>query len=160
MTRSGADLALLLLGGFRTLVDKAMAELEVRGHPDFRPSHDFALRAIASGADSASALGRQLSVSKQAAAKTIAVLQDRGYLTSATDPLDARRNKLQVTQRGFAVLQIGEAVFDELREEWVGQIGADEVARLETHLAALVASSSRRFDEIPGWMATDLGEVD
>jgi hypothetical protein len=79
MSRSGADLALLLLGGFRTLVDAAIVELARRGYEDVRPVHDFAMRAIAAGADSASELGRRLSISKQSAAKTIAVLQQRGY---------------------------------------------------------------------------------
>ena len=158
MTRSGADFALLLLGGFRTLVSEAMVQLEEKGHPDFRPVHDFAMRAIASGANSASALGRRLSVSKQAAAKTIAVLQERGYVTSAADPLDARRKKLEVTELGFAVLREGEAIFDGLRAQWEREIGANEVARIETQLAALVASSPRRFDDIPTWMAGETGE--
>ena len=159
MTRSGADLALLLLGGFRTLVAEAMTELDAMGHPDFRPVHDFALRAIDSGADSASALGRRLSVSKQAAAKTIAVLQERGYVSSAADPLDARRKKLEVTELGRTVLREGEAIFDALRSRWEREIGADEVARIEAHLTALVATSPRRFDDIPNWMAGDTGET-
>src|ERR1035441_10142144 len=99
MSRSGADLALLLLGGFRSLVDTATAELARRGYEDvrpvhafamraiaagagnagepracykdLRPVHAFAMRAIAAGAGNASDLGRRLSVSKQAAAKTI-----------------------------------------------------------------------------------------
>ena len=69
MSRSGADLALLLLGGFRSLVDGATAELARRGYEDVRPVHDFAMRAIAAGAGNASELGRRLSVSRQAAAK-------------------------------------------------------------------------------------------
>ena len=86
MSRSGADLALLLLGGFRSLVDAATAELGRRGYEDVRPVHDFAMRAIAVGAGNASELGRRLSVSKQAAAKTIAALQERGYVTRGTTP--------------------------------------------------------------------------
>ena len=89
MPRSGADLALLLLSGFRILVDAATAELAARGYDDFRPSHEFAMRAIIAGADSASDLGRRTAVSKQAAAKTIAVLVQRGYVSSAPDPSDA-----------------------------------------------------------------------
>ena len=61
MSRSGADLALLLLGGFRSLVDGATAELARRGYEDVRPVHDFAMRAIAAGAGNASELGRRLS---------------------------------------------------------------------------------------------------
>jgi DNA-binding MarR family transcriptional regulator len=156
MSRSGADLALLLLGGFRSLVDAATTELALRGYEDVRPVHDFAMRAIASGADNASELGRRLSVSKQAAAKTIAVLQERGYVAREADPLDARRKRLQVTALGFDVLRTGEAIFDELRDQWERQIGPGQLESLETHLAALVGDPPARFDT-PGWITRDLG---
>jgi DNA-binding MarR family transcriptional regulator len=156
MSRSGADLALLLLGGFRTLVDAAIAELARRGYDDVRPVHDFAMRAIAAGADSASELGRRLSISKQSAAKTIAVLQERGYVVRETDPLDARRKRLQVTALGFEVMRVGEAIFDELREQWARQLGAAELEALEAQLATLVGAVPVRFDT-PGWMARDMG---
>ena len=157
MSRSGADLALLLLGCFRTLVDAAIAELAERGHEDVRPVHDFAMRAIAAGADSASELGRRLSITKQSAAKTIAVLQERGYVTRDTDPRDGRRKRLQVTALGFDVMRQGEAVFDELRDQWARQIGAAELDRIEDHLTALVGAQPVRFDT-PGWIARDVGE--
>jgi DNA-binding MarR family transcriptional regulator len=157
MSRSGADLALLLLGGFRTLVDAANLELARRGYEDVRPVHDFAMRAIAAGADSASELGRRLSISKQSAAKTIAVLQQRGYVARDTDPHDARRKRLQVTALGFDVLRQGEAIFDELRVKWAQQIGAAELETFEAQLAALVGALPARFDT-PGWIAQDLGE--
>ena len=155
MSRSGADLALLLLGGFRALVDDAMEQLAQRGYEDVRPVHDFAMRAIAAGADNASELGRSLSVSKQAAAKTVAVLQERGYVAREADPVDARRKRLQVTALGFEVMREGEAIFDELRDKWKQQIGPDELERLESRLAALVGASPIRFDR-PGWVAHDL----
>jgi len=157
MSRSGADLALLLLGGFRALVDSAVVELARRGYEDVRPVHDFAMRAIADGADSASELGRRLSIAKQSAAKTIAVLQERGYVARDTDPKDARRKRLQVTPLGFEVLRTGEAIFDELRDQWARQIGPAELESLEAHLAALVGAQPVRFDT-PGWITRDLGE--
>jgi DNA-binding MarR family transcriptional regulator len=157
MSRSGADLALLLLGGFRVLVDAATEELTRRGYPDVRPAHDFAMRAIAAGADSASELGRRLSIAKQSAAKTIAVLQERGYVTREPDPHDARRKRLQVTPLGFEVMRQGEAIFDDLRAQWEQQIGATELAGLEGQLAKLVGATPIRFDT-PGWIARDLNE--
>ncbi|MEY9854846.1 DNA-binding MarR family transcriptional regulator [Catenulispora sp. GAS73] len=157
MSRSGADLALLLLGGFRTLVDGATEELARRGYPDVRPVHDFAMRGIAAGADDATRLSQRLSVSRQAAAKTIAVLQERGYVTRETDPLDGRRKRLQVTALGFDVLRQGEQIFDELRDSWERQIGPAELERLEELLATLVGVPAIRFDT-PGWLALDLGE--
>ena len=157
MSRSGADLALLLLGGFRVLVDEAILELAKRGYEDVRPVHDFAMRAIAAGADNASELGRRLSVSKQAAAKTVAVLEERGYVTRGADPLDARRKRLQVTALGFEVMREGEAVFDELRNKWKRMIGTKQLERLESDLAALVGASPVRV-ETPGWIAHSLHE--
>jgi len=156
MSRSGADLALLLLGGFRLLVDTATAELERRGFEDFRPVHEFALRAIVAGADSASELGRRTGVSKQAAAKTIAVLVDRGYVDIAPDPRDARRKRLRVTARGMDVMSQGEAILERTRAAWEKQIGRTELATLEAHLAALVGEAAIHV-EAPGWVASDPG---
>ena len=152
MSRSGADLALLLLGGFRSLVDAATAELADRGYVDFRPTHEFAMRAILGGADSASDLGRRTAVSKQAAAKTIAVLVQRGYVATEPDPTDARRTRLQVTPLGLEVLREGEAIFEELRARWAQKLGADELARFEADLATLVGDAAVRVDA-PGWAA-------
>jgi DNA-binding MarR family transcriptional regulator len=152
MSRSGADLALLLLGGFRSLVDTAIIELARRGFKDIRPVHDFAMRAISAGAGNASELARSMSVSKQAAAKTIAVLQERGYVRRDDDPLDGRRKQLHVTPLGRRVLREGEAIFDELRTQWEKQIGSPQLERLETTLKKLVGVLPERFD-VPGWMA-------
>jgi DNA-binding MarR family transcriptional regulator len=156
MARSGADLALLLLGGFRALVDAAIVELARRGHHDVRPAHDFAMRAIGAGAGNAAELGRRLSVSKQAAAKTIAVLEERGYVARRAAPA-GRRARLEVTPLGFEVLRLGEAIFDELRARWAKQIGKAQLVQLEVQLTALVGKAPIRFDT-PGWAAQDLGE--
>jgi DNA-binding MarR family transcriptional regulator len=156
MNRSGPDLALLLLAGFRVLVDEAITGLAELGHDNVRPVHDFALRAIANGAESASELGRSLSITKQSAARTIAVLQERGYVMTGPDPRDARRKRLQVTALGFDVLHKGEAILDARRRRWAEQIGPERLEALEDELAALVGEQPVRFDAA-GWMARDSG---
>lgn len=151
----GSDLTLLLLAGFRSLADAAQTELAARGYEDVRPANAFAIRAIASGAATASELGRRLTVSKQAAAKTIAVLQARGYVARAVDPNDARRKRLEVTDYGFKMLRESEVIFDGLRARWSKQIGADALDEMEAHLAELTGSAPLRFDT-PGWFTRDL----
>lgn len=76
--------------GFRTLADRAGAELAERGYEDVRSVHDFALHSILSGADSASELAQRMSVTRQAAAKTIAALEERDFVTRQADPADRR----------------------------------------------------------------------
>ena len=123
-----------------------------------RPVHDFAMRAIASGANNSSELGRRLSVSKQAAAKTVAVLEERGYVARGADPLDARRKRLEVTALGFEVMRTGEAIFDHLRDKWKRKIGTKQLERLESDLATLVGASPVRIDS-RGWIAHSLDET-
>jgi DNA-binding MarR family transcriptional regulator len=154
-SRTGADLALLLLAGFRTLADQATAQLAQRGYEDVRPVHDFALRAILSGAGSASALGRTMSVSKQAAAKTLSVLEERRYVTREPDSTDRRRMHIRVTDRGLAMLQEGETIFNELREQWEQQVGTPSLSSLEETLSELLGDKSIRLDS-PGWIMRDV----
>jgi DNA-binding MarR family transcriptional regulator len=127
----GADLALLLLGGFEAMVDDVVEGLERRGHPGVRAQHEFALRAIDEGADTASALGRRLGVTKQAAAKTIAALERMGYVERAADARDGRRKPLVVTAHG-------REMFDEVRARWAAQIGARRLDELQALLREVV----------------------
>jgi DNA-binding MarR family transcriptional regulator len=141
MSRRGADLALLLLAGFRTIADQGAEELSKLGFDDVRPVHDFALHSVLAGANSASELGRAMSITKQAAAKTVALLEARGYLARDPDPADKRRVTLRVTERGMLMMREGEAIFDRLRTRWEEQAGADAVAALEVTLQRYVGAN-------------------
>jgi DNA-binding MarR family transcriptional regulator len=154
MSRKGADLALLLLAGFRTMADRGAEELAKHGYDDVRPVHDFALHSILAGADSASELGRAMSITKQAAAKTITLLEARGYVAREPDPADKRRMQLRVTERGMSMMREGEAIFDRLRTDWEKQVGADAVAALEQTLQKYVGVNTIDIDT-PGWDARD-----
>ena len=144
----GAQLALLLLGGFHSMVDEVVPELDRRGHAGVTPVHEFALRAIAGGADTASALGRRLSVSKQAAAKTIAALEQLGYVAREPDVADARRKRIAVTPRGHDLMEVGGALFDDVRARWAGRIGEHELQQLEAHLGQLVQRRTFGADDL------------
>ncbi|MDN6439530.1 MAG: MarR family transcriptional regulator [Corynebacterium nuruki] len=149
MTRPGPDLALLLLGSYRRLVDAAVVELEARGYKGVRPSLHYALSAVDHGAGSASELGRALSVSKQAAAKTITALADRGWVEVQGDPGDRRRKRILVTDLGHRFMRDGEAVFNDLRREWADRVGQKDFARMEQLLADFVGDRGVRL-EAPG----------
>ena len=150
----GADLARLLLDGFSAMVDDAVAELERRGHPGVTATHEFALQAIGAGAENASALGRSLGVSKQAAAKTIAALEELGYLERRTDPLDSRRKTLLVTPRGEEMVAIGAAAFDRFRDRLATEVGPRTLESAEAVLRSLAegrepAAGTRERSERP-----------
>lgn len=153
MSRPGTDLAHLLLSGFRALTDQVTAKLMERGYEEIRPVHGLALRTLIAGADNASELGRRMSVTKQAAAKTIAALQARNYVAGEPDPADKRRTRLYVTDHGRAMLREGEAIFDELRREWEERVGAKRLAEFENTLRELVGANV-------AWVETPWGMAD
>jgi len=111
------------------------------------------MRAIAAGAGNASELGRRLAVSKQAASKTIALLEQRGYV-ARKGGAGMRRKRLQITARGFEMLRQGEAIFEDLRDRWAQQIGRANLKKLEALLTELVGPMPVRMDA-PGWIAQD-----
>jgi DNA-binding MarR family transcriptional regulator len=144
----GVELALLLLDGFHSMTDDVHAGLANRGHPGVRASYEFTLRAIDAGADTASALGRKLSITKQAAAQAITVLEQLGYVEREADPGDARLKRLQVTPRGHEMMTLGAALFDEVRDRWAARIGTRELDALQAHLAQLTARRPLSADDL------------
>lgn len=141
-TSPGAQLAKLLLTTFNALVDVVVTELEREGHPGVTATHAFALEAIDDGAQSASELARTLGVSRQAAAKTIAALEDLHYLERQDDPEDARRKRLTVTARGTEMINIGARTFDAMRSRAAEHVGIHTLEDAERVLAVLASHSS------------------
>ena len=151
--RPGFVLPLLLLAGFRSLIDDLHAELARQGHPELRPAHGFVLQAVGVDGTTASELGHRLGVSKQAAGKTVDRLVALGYLERADDPADARRKLVRMTEKGVDGLRRSAVLFDALRERWVTRLGAERVAALEDDLRAVTPPDSFRLD-VPGWFGT------
>lgn len=148
--RPGFVLPLLLLAGFRTLIDDLHAELARQGHAELRPAHGFVLQAVGVDGTTASELGQRLGVSKQAAGKTVDRLVALGYLERADDPRDARRKLVRMTEQGLDGLRRSAVVFDELRDRWAATLGPDRVAALEDDLHVVASANFFRLD-VPGW---------
>ncbi|WP_394686086.1 MarR family winged helix-turn-helix transcriptional regulator [uncultured Microbacterium sp.] len=134
---AGAELAALLLVAYEGAVNEVVAELALAGHPGVTATLEFALVAINAGAQDASALGRALGVTKQAASKTIGALEQLGYVTRVSDTSDARRKHLEVTAHGEAMMTLGAAAFERIRQRWVDRVGIDAVTGAEAALRQL-----------------------
>jgi DNA-binding MarR family transcriptional regulator len=147
----GFELPLLLLLGFRGLIDELHVRLAQEGHPQARPMHGFVLQAVGPAGATAVEVGQRLGVSKQAAGKLIAALEQIGYVNRETDAGDARRKLVTLSARGADMLRRSAAIFDDLRAEWVAALGERRVGELESDLRQVTAGSSGRLLDIPGW---------
>lgn len=148
--RSGYELPLRLLLGFRVLIDELHAELARQGHPAARPLHGFVLQAIGPDGTTAVELGRALGVTKQAAAKHIGALERLGYIERGDDPRDARRKTVRLTDSGTDLLARSARIFDELRDGWAQVLGADRLNALEDDLRKVTPQQAFSLD-VPGW---------
>lgn len=146
----GFELPLLLLAGFRTLIDQLHRELAAHGHPELRPAHGFTMQAIGLDGTTSTELGRRLGVSKQAAGKTVDRLAEAGYVERWADPADGRRKLIRLTPRGLAALALSARIFDDLHAEWSRQLGPERLRELEADLRAMTPADSFQLD-VPGW---------
>jgi DNA-binding MarR family transcriptional regulator len=150
--RAGFELPLLLLGAFRSLIDELHRTLSEGGHGEARPLHGFALQAIGPGGSTTSEVGRQLGVSKQAAAKTVASLERVGYVLREPDPEDGRAVRLLRTARGEEMLALSAAFFESYRARLGDALGPDRLAELEDDLEQMAAPIGDHLRGFPGWL--------
>lgn len=150
-TSRGARLASQLLRAFTAMSAEVTDDLAGRGHPGATPALHFAMEAIEHGASDASALGRALGISRQAAAKTIRSLEDLGYVDRGVDEGDARRRPLRVTERGRDWTALGAAAFERILERLEASEGAEHVAVLDQVLRRIPEITSPGADaSLPG----------
>src|SRR4051794_11910390 len=121
----GFELPLRLFLAFRVILDELHAELAREGHPDLRPTHGFVFQAIGPDGTTAVELGRRLGGSKQAAGKRVESLERTGYVERGAAPRDARRKIVRLTARGVDSLVRSERIFERIRDDWAGRLGAD-----------------------------------
>lgn len=79
-------------------------ELARRGFPGYRPADAATMRLLVHAPAPVGRLASVLGVSRQAARKVAAQLEQRGYATTAADPRDRRRVNVVLTDagRGYA----------------------------------------------------------
>ena len=151
--RADFELPLLLVGAFRSLIDELHRALAASGHGEARPLHGFALQAIGPHGGTISDLGRQLGVSKQAAAKTVASLERAGYVRREPDPGDGRAVRLLRTARGAEMLALSARFFETYRTRLTDVLGPRRLAELEDDLEQMAAPIGDYLRGLPGWLA-------
>jgi len=151
--RAGFELPLLLVGAFRSLIDELHRALAASGHGEARPLHGFALQAIGPHGSTISDLGRQLGVTKQAAAKTVTSLERAGYVRREPDPGDGRAVRLLRTARGAEMLVLSASFFETYRSRLTDVLGPRRLAELEDDLEQMAAPIGDYLRGFPGWLA-------
>ncbi|ADB53044.1 MarR family winged helix-turn-helix transcriptional regulator [Conexibacter woesei] len=132
--------AAILLGmGFRAMTDRFHELLRAEGHEPLRPAHGFVFRLLERDGDlTATQLATRLSVTRQAAARVAAELEEWGYLTRRAHPRDGRAQVLVLTPRGRRYVAHADELWARVEREWAAVAGAEAVHAAKRALAAYV----------------------
>jgi DNA-binding MarR family transcriptional regulator len=142
------DISLASLFAGWALADEIQRRLVADGFSDVRFSDGLVFQHLVDGPVTIGALAARLGVTQQAASKSVADLERRGYVERTADPDDARARLVSLTARGEAVIRAGRdqraAVTGELAErlgprrgeaarrlllDVVADLGAEEAVR-------------------------------
>lgn len=147
---AGFEIVFLLGGAFRSVITELHEDLAEQGHADARPLHGFVLQAVGREGTTIADLARTLGVSRQAAAKTAARLEDLGYLARRPHPSDARAVRLARTAKADDLLTRSAAFFERRARHWRRAAGADAFDAAVRTLAMMAGDA--RIGDLPGWL--------
>jgi DNA-binding MarR family transcriptional regulator len=102
---AAADLSLAALFAGWALADEVQRRLDGDGYEDLRFADGFVFQHLVGGPVTIGALAERLGVTQQAASKSVADLERRGYVRRAPDPDDARARRVALTSRGDAAIE-------------------------------------------------------
>lgn len=149
----GPPLVRLLSMALRTSLEQLHEELASAGYPELRPTHGYALNAVARGEATASELAAGLGITKQGAAKVVKLLLDAGYVEPSADPSDSRSRPLRLTARGRAAVATSVRIQADMQRRWEQHVSAHDVDTIVTGLERIVrAENDGELPPVrPGW---------
>jgi DNA-binding MarR family transcriptional regulator len=127
----------LLRFAWETVRQRLLEGLHERGYTDLHPAHLTVLQYPPPADVRPLDLAASRRMSKQAMNHLLGQLERLGYLTRREDPLDQRHRRVDLTDRGRAVVRAEREIVLEVEAEWERLLGARRFAQLRSLLAEL-----------------------
>lgn len=125
-------------------ITQMATELQRRGYPDYRRTDAAVLRRLRRGPVSIGQLGDLLGVSRQAARKIAAALEQRGFVVVVRDSRDGRQFNVDLTQSGGAYARALVDVIDRLNRAVAAQVTPEQLVAADAVLRAALGDSHTR----------------
>jgi DNA-binding MarR family transcriptional regulator len=138
---SEADLSLAALFAGWALADVVQRRLAEEGYADVRFADGLVFQHLIGGPRAIGALAERLGVSQQAASKSVADLERRGYVRRVPDPSDGRARLAALTERGEAVVGAARRHRAALAGELAHEHGAERVEDARKLLLDVLATT-------------------
>jgi DNA-binding MarR family transcriptional regulator len=117
----------LMTSAVGAFIDEMHRRLDDLGYPELRPVHGFVFKTLGADGATTAQIGAHLGMSKQGAAKVVAQMTLLGYVTTVTDPDDARARPVVVTAAGREAMALAATVQGQLETELARAVGRADV---------------------------------
>jgi DNA-binding MarR family transcriptional regulator len=124
---AAADLSLAALFAGWALAGEVQRRLDGDGYGDLRFADGFVFQHLVGEPVTIGVLAERLEVTQQAASKSVADLERRGYVSRAPDPADARVRRVALTRRGHAAIEAARRHRAALQAELSDRLGPRRV---------------------------------
>jgi DNA-binding MarR family transcriptional regulator len=111
--------------------------LAARGFDDLHPAHLVVFQNIEAEGLRSTELAARAQITKQSMGYLIDYLEAQGYVRRVPDPADGRAKLVQMTERGWQVMDAAFAIVDELETAWAAELGQERFEELRETLNAL-----------------------
>jgi len=114
-------------------------ELAAAGFVELRFAHGYVFQHLIDERPTITELAAKLGVTQQAASKSVAELEDFGYVQRSPDPGDARVRRIELTPRGQEALARARQAREALEERIVTVYGRERLAECRSVLTGVLA---------------------
>jgi DNA-binding MarR family transcriptional regulator len=120
--------------------DALLLDLKEHGHDGLRFSHGFVFQHLVEADRTIGELAERMELTQQAASKSVAELEELGYLERAPDPNDGRIRRVRLSKKGRATVDAGRAAQKRLMDRLTRKIGESRLRAAQETLAEVLES--------------------
>ncbi|HLZ70748.1 MAG TPA: MarR family transcriptional regulator [Dehalococcoidia bacterium] len=139
------NLSQLLRMPYQAFIAELHARLADAGYPDIRPAHGIVFQHLRAEGVRVTELAERAQLTKQYIGTLVADLLARGYLERVPDPADGRAKLVRMTERGWELTRVAEAIIAELEAGWVERVGPQRLKQLRHRLEHLILALDHRL---------------
>jgi DNA-binding MarR family transcriptional regulator len=138
ITPADLDLGTLALFVGYAHSSAVLAEIHARGHTALRVAHGFVFQHLVEQDRTIGELAARLEVTQQAASKSVAELEELGYVERIADPDDARIRRVRLTEGGHAAIEAARAARARIGRRIAAGAGEARVAAAQKTLVTVL----------------------
>ncbi len=135
----------LLIELAKNFEQRALEKCHQRGHNKIRPSHSSLFSNLGFGSVRLTELAARASITQQAMGKLVKEMERIGYVKRHVDETDKRAKIIELTPRGEQLVHDSMEIVDEIIEEYIAAIGAENYQALKSLLRTAVVSLGLKY---------------